>query len=154
MNTWTSAVMFTLAAFALSGGPALAKQPDSPGNSDGKKSQPVQASGAPSQADAYACFNPDRRTLIRNYYSDTLRSGHCPPGLAKKNNGCQPPGQIKKWNRGERLPGDVVYYDLPAALLRELGRAPEGERLIRVGTGLLLISVATGMILDVFDIQD
>ncbi|WP_380055084.1 excinuclease ABC subunit A [Falsihalocynthiibacter sp. SS001] len=34
----------------------------------------------------------------------------CPPGLAKKNNGCLPPGQAKKiYGRGDRLEGD---YDL------------------------------------------
>src|SRR5206468_10489657 len=30
--------------------------------------------------------------------------GGCPPGLAKKHNGCMPPGQAKKLYRGERLP--------------------------------------------------
>ena len=28
--------------------------------------------------------------------------GGCPPGLAKKHNGCMPPGQAKKLNRGQR----------------------------------------------------
>jgi len=28
--------------------------------------------------------------------------GGCPPGLAKKHNGCMPPGQAKKLNRGDR----------------------------------------------------
>ncbi len=32
---------------------------------------------------------------------------NCPPGLAKKNNGCLPPGQAKKmYNLGQRWPGD------------------------------------------------
>ena len=32
--------------------------------------------------------------------------GGCPPGLAKKNNGCLPPGQAKKlYNVGQRWPG-------------------------------------------------
>ncbi len=31
----------------------------------------------------------------------------CPPGLAKKHNGCLPPGQAKKiYGRGDRLVGD------------------------------------------------
>lgn len=29
--------------------------------------------------------------------------GGCPPGLAKKNNGCLPPGQAKKLNVGQRF---------------------------------------------------
>ena len=36
--------------------------------------------------------------------------GGCPPGLAKKNNGCLPPGQAKKlYNRGQRWPGNYGY---------------------------------------------
>jgi hypothetical protein len=30
--------------------------------------------------------------------------GGCPPGLAKKQNGCMPPGQAKKLLRGQRFP--------------------------------------------------
>jgi hypothetical protein len=29
-------------------------------------------------------------------------NGHCPPGLAKKNNGCMAPGQARRLNRGQR----------------------------------------------------
>ena len=29
-------------------------------------------------------------------------AGGCPPGLAKKHNGCMPPGQAKKLSRGQR----------------------------------------------------
>lgn len=33
-------------------------------------------------------------------------AGGCPPGLAKKHNGCMPPGQAKKlYNVGQRWPG-------------------------------------------------
>lgn len=36
--------------------------------------------------------------------------GGCPPGLAKKNNGCLPPGQAKKLYRiGQRWPGNYGY---------------------------------------------
>ena len=36
--------------------------------------------------------------------------GGCPPGLAKKNNGCLPPGQAKKlYNIGQRWPGNYGY---------------------------------------------
>jgi len=34
-------------------------------------------------------------------------AGGCPPGLAKKHNGCMPPGQAKKlYNIGQRWPGN------------------------------------------------
>ena len=45
-------------------------------------------------------------------------TGGCPPGLAKKNNGCLPPGQAKKlFNVGQRLPygynGYTPYGSIP-----------------------------------------
>ena len=37
-------------------------------------------------------------------------AGGCPPGLAKKNNGCLPPGQAKKlYNVGQRFPVNYGY---------------------------------------------
>ncbi|MCP5084427.1 MAG: RcnB family protein [Alphaproteobacteria bacterium] len=39
------------------------------------------------------------------------KSGHCPPGLAKKNPPCVPPGLAKKRYRvGDRLPDGDYYY--------------------------------------------
>ena len=36
--------------------------------------------------------------------------GGCPPGLAKKHNGCMPPGQAKKlYSIGQRWPGNYGY---------------------------------------------
>lgn len=141
----------------VAGGPVFADKPESPGNSAthdsslaNSASPPVHKAGAAAQH----YFNDDRRTLIRNYYAKSRKSGNCPPGLAKKKNGCQPPGQIKKWRNGEALPHDVIYYDLPAALIDELGRTPDGEKVVQVGTDLLLISVATGVVLDAFDVQE
>lgn len=38
----------------------------------------------------------------------------CPPGLAKKHNGCLPPGQAKKvYGRGDHLQGDYVLIRNP-----------------------------------------
>jgi hypothetical protein len=39
----------------------------------------------------------------------------CPPGLAKKRNGCLPPGQARKYARGDRLPAHLSRYNLPGA---------------------------------------
>ena len=38
-------------------------------------------------------FGSDDRRVVRDYYGTQARAGHCPPGLAKKQNGCLPPGQ-------------------------------------------------------------
>ncbi len=87
------------------------------------------------------------RAVIRDYFGSEMARGKCPPGLAKKNNGCMPPGQAKKWARGRPLPRDVVFYDLPPDLIVRL-RAPAGARYVRVAADILLIAVGTGMVLD------
>jgi hypothetical protein len=56
-------------------------------------------------------------------------TGGCPPGLAKKNNGCLPPGQAKKlYNIGQRWPGSYGYrwnYDqIPYDLRTQYGFNP------------------------------
>ena len=62
-------------------------------------------------------FKDNDREYVRDYYSrEYSRRGKCPPGLAKKNNGCMPPGQAKKWDYGRPLPRDVVYYEVPQRL--------------------------------------
>ncbi|MBB1474928.1 hypothetical protein ABHN84_03000 [Shewanella vesiculosa] len=97
-------------------------------------------------------FSNDRQVIINNYYYTSRDAKHCPPGLAKKHNRCEPPGSVKQWRKGQALPADVVYYDVPSALTVQLGRTPEGQKIVRVGTDLLLISVGTGMVIDA--IQD
>ena len=60
-------------------------------------------------------FSDDQRTVVRNYYSEQFRVGRCPPGLAKKNNGCMPPGQARKWTIGQPLPRDVTVCRPPSS---------------------------------------
>jgi hypothetical protein len=93
-------------------------------------------------------FSAEGRIYIHNYYGDRFRSGRCPPGLAKKNNGCMPPGQAKKWMIGRPLPRDVVFYDLPPEVLVQLGPVPSRHRFVRVASDILMIAVGTGMVVD------
>lgn len=56
-------------------------------------------------------------------------TGGCPPGLAKKNNGCMPPGQAKKLYRiGQRYPqsyGDRWQYNqIPYDVRQQYGFNP------------------------------
>ena len=90
--------------------------------------------------------------MIRDYYVGQFQAGQCPPGLAKKRNGCMPPGQAKKWHIGQPLPRDVVFYNLPPALVVELGPPPVGYRYVRAAADILLIAIGTGMVIDA--IQD
>ena len=54
-------------------------------------------------------FDSRHRVLVRDYYGQQYRAGRCPPGLAKKHNGCMPPGQARKWHIGQPLARDVVF---------------------------------------------
>jgi len=96
-------------------------------------------------------FSEENRIYIHKYYGDKFRSGHCPPGLAKKNNGCMPPGQAKKWMIGRPLPREVVVYDLPPAVLVQLGPVPSRHRYVRVASDILMIAVGTGMVVDAIE---
>jgi hypothetical protein len=87
------------------------------------------------------------RTTVYNYYRGQYAAGNCPPGLAKKNNGCLPPGQAKKvWAIGQPLPGSVMFYPLPAALLGQLTPAPAGYQYVQVANDILIMAIGTRMI--------
>ncbi|WP_026296276.1 hypothetical protein [Aromatoleum toluclasticum] len=96
-------------------------------------------------------FETRERTVIREYFSREGGAGRCPPGLAKKGNGCMPPGLAKKWSVGRSLPRDVVYYDLPPALVVELGVPPAGHKFVRVAGDILMIAIGTSMVVDAIE---
>jgi hypothetical protein len=81
-------------------------------------------------------FSEENRIAIHNYYGDKFRSGRCQPGLAKKGNGCMPPGQEKKWMISRPLPRDVVFYDLPPEVLVQTQE--DHEDLVPVGRSQIL----------------
>ena len=93
-------------------------------------------------------FNTQQQSYLREYYGREFRSGHCPPGLAKKNNGCMPPGQAKKWRVGRPLDRHVIYYELPPTVITHIGMPPRGYRYVRVASDILMIAIGTGMVID------
>ena len=97
-------------------------------------------------------FGDQQRVVVREYYGKQYSAGRCPPGLAKKNNGCMPPGQAKKWAVGQPLPRDVVYYPVPQSVVIQLGAPPAGHKYVRVASDILLIAIGSSMIVDA--IQD
>ena len=94
-------------------------------------------------------FDDHQRTVTQTWYAQEIQAGHCPPGLAKKRNGCLPPGQAKKaWAIGRPLPREVIFHDLPPTLAVEIGLPPAGYRFVRVANDILMIAVGTGMVID------
>ena len=90
-------------------------------------------------------FVDDDRLAIFNYYHAAARSGPCPVGLLRGEEGCLPVA-IKKWSLGRALPRDVVFHNLPADLAAEISPPPPGYRYVRAGGDVLLISRGIGIV--------
>ncbi|MFZ9149955.1 MAG: hypothetical protein ACO22T_02145 [Burkholderiales bacterium] len=116
------------------------------GKGHGRDKQQGGKQNEQSQRSSY--FVDKQHTVVREYYTQEFHGGKCPPGLAKKNNGCMPPGQARNWSKGHPLPRDVVYYDLPSQLVARLGPPPSGHKYVRVASDILLIAVGTSMVVD------
>ena len=97
-----------------------------------------------------AYFNDDHRRAARTYYVQQYPQGkRCPPGLAKKNNGCMPPGQAKKYWVGQPLARTVYWYPVPQPVVQVLPQVPYGYRYVRVGNDILLLSPQSSIVVDV-----
>jgi Ni/Co efflux regulator RcnB len=82
------------------------------------------------------------RDTVRTYYRREFAAGSCPPGLAKKNNGCLPPGQANKtWAVGQSLPPEIVQ-PMPRELWNQLTPPPPGYQYARVDDNIVLMSTA------------
>ena len=148
----TSLVISLFVGAILTGVPAFADPPPwAGGKGKGKaKGRDREASREERRADKH--FAEQHRIIVHEYYGEQFRAGRCPPGLAKKRNGCMPPGQAKKWRIGRPLPPDVIYYTVPPALVVNLGVPPPGYKYVRVAADILLIAVGTAIVVDA--IQD
>jgi Ni/Co efflux regulator RcnB len=94
-------------------------------------------------------FNDSQREAVRGYYVKQYGNGRrCPPGLAKKNNGCMPPGQVR-YTVGQPLARTVTVYQLPQPVIVQLPVAPPGYRYVRVGNDILLVSPQSQLVVDV-----
>ena len=94
-------------------------------------------------------FNDRDREQVRTYWVQTYGRGKCPPGLAKKNNGCRPPGLVKeRYVVGQRLPTVIVVQPAPRALVTRLGPPPPGYQYGMVDGDLLKLAIGTRLVVD------
>lgn len=97
-------------------------------------------------------FHDDMRVRVDVYYDSQFRRGRCPPGLARKHNGCMPPGHVvRQWERGRPLPRNVVYAPLPRDLVVQLPPPPLHHEYVRVASDVLLIATGTAMVIDAIE---
>jgi Ni/Co efflux regulator RcnB len=150
-----------LAALAVASlfiaGPAFAKDHDNEGRGNDKHAQ-KQAEHADKHAAKAeredikqgAFFNDQHRAVAHEYYTQHYGNGrNCPPGLAKKNNGCLPPGQARKWDVGQPIPRGVAVYDVPRPVLVRLPPAPYGYRYARIGNDVVLVRRQNNIVVDI-----
>lgn len=116
------------AAALIAAAPALAK----PGNGQGHG----QGQGQGSAMGKGNHGNPKHGAMSHdNHGKGTLYGygrGGCPPGLAKKNNGCVPPGKLKQmYNNGQRFPANYgnrwSYNQIPGDLRSRYGFNPNSR---------------------------
>jgi Ni/Co efflux regulator RcnB len=138
-------------------GPAFAKDHDNEGHGNDKhaqkqheKAEKHAAKRERQEIKPGTYFNDQHRTFARDYYSQHYGHGrNCPPGLAKKNNGCMPPGQARKWDVGQPIPRGVTVYSVPQPVLVHLPPAPYGYRYARIGGDIVLVQQQNNLIVDI-----
>lgn len=98
-------------------------------------------------------FNDQQRTYVREYYTTNYGEGkRCPPGLAKKNNGCLPPGQVRNWVVGQPIPRNVTIYSVAPPVIRMLPPAPYGYRYARLGGDIVLVQQQNNIVVDIIQV--
>ena len=97
-------------------------------------------------------FSATQREAASSYFVKEHGRGNCPPGLAKKHNGCLPPGQAKKrYVVGQPLPHGIVVGAIPAQLSIMIGPAPAGYRYGILDGDLLKLAVGTMLVADAIE---
>jgi Ni/Co efflux regulator RcnB len=138
-----------IAAASLISAPAMADEHDH-GKGKGHDKKERRAEREEVREGAY--FREENREAARRYYAENYGHGgvkHCPPGLAKKNNGCMPPGQARKWAVGQPIPRGVVVYEVPRPVLVQLPPPPVGYRYERVGGDIVLVRINGRVVVDI-----
>jgi Ni/Co efflux regulator RcnB len=149
-----------IAAFFAAGPAALADRGDKADKHAEKQAQKAhqRAEKAAKRAEKHergdvrfgAYFDDRHRKVARTYYTQHYGgAGPCPPGLAKKRNGCMPPGQAKKLAVGQPLPAGVAIYAVPQPVLVQLPPPPYGYRYARVGDDIVLVRAHNNLVVDI-----
>ena len=150
-------VVALLAALILSS-PALADQKRKPEKAKGlemakgKDKDKDKDKDKGGDVQVAVVFGGDDREAARAYFAKKYGRGNCPPGLAKKNNGCLPPGHAKKrYVVGRTLAREVTSVEAPAELVVSLKPCPPGYKYVVVDGDLVKLAVGTMLVVDAID---
>ena len=170
-------IMIASAAAMAATMPALAK----PGNGGGKGGAHASAKGGKAQVRTAAGTKAKVKAPVRRHRVTAAdRNGNgildsrerrtagsrygandCPPGLAKKNNGCLPPGQAKKiFAQGQRIPAGYNFFtdynDIPVRYrddIPEMYRTGDYRYIYR-DNRVYVVDPATRLVRGIFDLFD
>ena len=135
------ALVLALAIPAL----AVADKPKNKGKEKGKGKGESSGQGS----SVTIVFSSHEREAAQSYFVEKYGRGKCPPGLAKKHNGCLPPGQEKKrYVVGRPLPPTVVVVEVPPELVVRIGVPPPGYRYGIIDGDLVKLAVGTALVVD------
>ena len=122
--------------------PLLAEKGDKGKKNKGKKGDAVTVS-----------FRVDQRDHVRGYFVKKHGRGNCPPGLAKKNQQCLPPGQLKKrYVVGQPVPQEIEIRAVPEDLVVMIGAPPSGYRYGLIDGDVVEVTVTTRVVVDFIDV--
>jgi hypothetical protein len=114
--------------------------------------KPKKQEGKSQDSQVTVVFSDTQREAARLYFVQEHGRGNCPPGLAKKQNGCLPPGQAtKRYVVGHSLPRGIVVEELPAGLSVRIGPAPPGYRYGILDGDLVKLAVGTMLVIDAIE---
>ena len=142
--------MLAVVALALSG----TVQADKPDKSDKpeKADKGKRRDRGQDETTIVVVFTSEQRERARGFFADTYGRGKCPPGLAKKRNGCLPPGQAnRRYAVGRPLPAGMMVQPLPGDLSVRIGPAPSGYRYGIVDGDLVKLVVGTLLVVDAIE---
>lgn len=145
-------LVFAVLAAALAVSPVSAdKGGKGKGKSKGKEGEAVAVVEDKGGRPVVAFADRDRE-VVRSYRVETYGRENCPPGLAKKNRLCMPPGQYKKrYVVGRPLPTSIAVRPLPPVLVARLGPVPVGYEYVEVDGDVLKLAVGTRLVADAIE---
>ncbi|MGE0409004.1 MAG: hypothetical protein AB7P23_07055 [Amphiplicatus sp.] len=140
----TGLSILAVAVVIFAAAPALAADKPGQGKGRGAKDQSEQSAAINISVDIG--LGDSERRIVRDYYS---AQKSCPPGLARKNNGCLPPGIAKKrYEVGRPVLEDAIIIELPHDVIVRLPPLPSGHGYRMVDGDLVIVALSTMIVLD------
>ena len=154
-------ILLAAAAAMAAGMPALAK-PGKGGSHGAHAGKAVHAKGKAKVRTSHRVTALDRNgngildSRERRVRASRYGVNDCPPGLARKNNGCLPPGQARKlFAQGQRIPVGYNFFsdynDIPVAYRSRVPFDDDLRYIYRDNT-VYVVDPATRLVTSVIDL--